>query len=102
MTTEPTGTVVHATSRDSFRIEVLGENRSVQMPASLLLAMDTVMRYCAMEKADLRIDRECGLDAVWIARAWNPIAETPFGFGNSPWTALIALAAKIEAGRAND
>ena len=84
------GSVVNCTSQDSVRIKVLDEGRTVQVPATVLLAVDRVFRSA--------LASNCGLGISWIGEnAWSAqeYKSAKIGYGATPWAAIVALAGKL-------
>lgn len=102
------GRLVNVTQFDSIRFDILGAGRAVTIPASVLLAADTVLRYCIADDSGLDLDMVED-DATgwtgWEARCEHPNLETDadtvlVAHGDTPWGAIVALANAIEAARA--
>ncbi len=93
------GTVINCTSIDSVRIEVLGEGRSITLPASLILAFDRVLRYELLANAELRLHTySIGEIREWEAYIAAGRSTLPSGHAHAatPWAAIEALAKRLD------
>ncbi len=95
------GHVVTVTNLDSVRIEVLGEGRAVSIPASLILAVDHVLRHCAIREVNLNVStvqNDDADEANWIAITDSGVDATG-DMAASPWSAIANLAVELEGRR---
>jgi hypothetical protein len=92
------GIVVTCTSLDSVRIEFLGGSRSLTIPASLILAVDKVLRYCLLHEETLDLDMV--QDEPTGVEGWQAcldMGQTECGDVNdTPWAAIASLAARLQ------
>lgn len=86
------GHLVQVTSLDSIRIEVIGESRALTIPVECVLAVDAMLRGALVEDDDVSI-YECELENGQMK--WRAELGNWFGYGNTPWQAVIALAKRI-------
>lgn len=101
------GRIVNATNLDSVRIEILGEGRAVTIPASLILAADSVLKYVLASDGHLNIDMVEDDDTGeqgWEARTEHPDLDTdPMDvlatrICSTPWETILKLAEVLERG----
>lgn len=88
-----TGTVVNCTNLDSVRIEVLGSSRALMLPASCVLSADAVLRQVLLDQEGLSIEltEDDDGNSMWEANCGHM-----FGYGQTPWQAIIELAEGME------
>jgi len=89
-----TGNLIHGTSVDSVRIDVLGAGRALTIPLDCLLCADTIMRSLILETQRLMIAPE--IDIENNATTWKAMTGTFSGRGATPWQAIIDLSEKIK------
>lgn len=82
------GNIVQATNLDSVRIEVLGGNCAVTIPATLILAANRVMRQCLVDEARLTV--------LLIGGRWQACNGIFAASGSTAWEALKNLADELE------
>jgi hypothetical protein len=92
------GKIVTCTSLDSVRIEVLGSSRALTIPASLILAVDEVLRYCLLHEETLDLDmvqdEPAGVEG-W--QACLDMGQVECGDVNdTPWAAIASLAERLK------
>lgn len=88
-----TGRLIRATNLDSVRIEVLGEGRALTIPCEFILAIDRALRFTLADEESLSVwDWEDDDGNI----GWRADVGNVFGEGDTPWGAIVALAATIE------
>lgn len=87
--------MVTVASSGTVRVEILGEGRAINMPASYIIALHDVLGFCALEECDLAIDRveddeteELGWQANVECNEYGDVCA-------NPWAALQSLADRI-------
>lgn len=92
------GKIVTCANLDSVRVEVLGESRAVTIPASLILAMNRVLRAALVREESLEVDlveedetKEEGWQAVL-----DMGVESAGEMAPTPWGAIVKLAEELE------
>ena len=86
------GTVIQATSLDSVRFDCVGEGRAVTIPASVIIAIDRVLRHCTVSKATLNVYEVDG-DPPFIANLDYVVFGKP---ASTAWGAMVNLADELE------
>lgn len=87
------GRLIQATNLDSLRIEVLGEGRALTIPCEFILAIDRALRFTLADEESLSVwDWEDDDGNI----GWRADVGNVFGECDTPWGAIVALAATIE------
>jgi hypothetical protein len=82
------------TDAASVRIEILGGARALTIPLDLVLCVDAVLKEAHREEEPLDLDVVEDDETGW--RGWQARLGNALGCGDTPWSAIVALARAIQ------
>lgn len=87
-----TGNLIHGTSVDSVRIDVLGAGRALTIPLDCLVCVDAILRSL-LPMGRLIVVPEWNVGMTELS--WKAATEDACGRGETPWQAIVALAEQL-------